>query len=101
MIGFRANRRWKGPEVSVTVVVCLSLLALISMVQVRHMHQSASAADQCTICLVMHSTAPVNEVTAGAIVLVQLGLSASVVQTLSQVRPWYSQLFTRPPPQSL
>jgi len=99
-VRFGANRRWKGPGFSVTVVVCLLLLALISMVQVGHMHPTASAADRCALCLVMHSLAPVG-VAAAAIVLVQLGLPAMRVETLSPARPWESQLFTRPPPQSL
>jgi hypothetical protein len=99
MKGFKANRRRTGPGVSVTVVVCLLLLALISMVQVRHMHQTASAADQCALCVAMHSAAPVG-VAPAAVVLVQLGVSASLVVALSPALPWYSQHFSRPPPQS-
>lgn len=109
MNGFVLNRRWKVPGVSalsrrptgqgLAVMVCLVLLALISMVQVTHLHQSATAADHCAICVVMHSAAPV-AVAAAAIVLVQLGFSAPILVALTPVRLRHSQLYIRPPPQS-
>jgi hypothetical protein len=108
MKGFRQNRRLKVPGVlassrrptgqGLAVMVCLVLLALISMVQVTHLHQTATAADHCAICVVMHSAAPV-AVAAAAVVLVQLGFSAPTVVALAPVRPWHSQLYIRPPPQ--
>lgn len=100
MNGSRPNRRWSRPGKSATVVVCLLLLALISMVQVSHMHPTATAADRCTLCLAMHSVAPVS-VAALAVVLVQLGRPAMVVVALAPARRRHVQLFTRPPPSFL
>jgi hypothetical protein len=103
MIGFQANRRWLRPGVStstlIAVAVCLTLLALISMVQVTHLHQTATEADHCALCAVMHSVTPV-ALAAAAVLLVQLGVAAQVVVTRAPVRRWKSRHFTRPPPQS-
>ena len=77
--------------------MCLILMALIAVVQVAHVHLNRSDANQCTLCVAMHSAAPV-EAVAAAIVLVQLGFSEPVVQARSIVRHWHPQLFTRPPP---
>ena len=100
---FRANRRWTVPDVSrstrFAVLVCLVLLALISMVQVTHLHDTATEADHCALCVVMHSAAPV-AVVAAAVVLVQLGVSAPVMAVQTPIRRRPSDLFTRPPPQS-
>lgn len=77
--------------------MCLVLMALIAVVQVAHVHLNSSDANQCTLCVVMHSAAPV-EATAAVIVLVQLGISEPVAQKCSALRHWHPQLFTRPPP---
>jgi hypothetical protein len=77
--------------------VCLILMALIAVIQVAHVHLNNSDANQCTLCVAMHSAAPVAAATP-IIVLVQLGIPEPVVQALSIVRHWHPQLFTRPPP---
>lgn len=95
----QANLRWDRPGVSAAVVVCLLLLALISVVQVTHLHPTASEADHCAVCIVMHSAAPM-AMGVTAIVLVQLGISAPAVMVSAPARKRQLKLVTRPPPQS-
>ena len=78
-------------------VVCLVLLALLTVVQVAHMHPIDSDADHCPLCIVMHTAAPV-AVTAAAVVLVEIETRAPVFEAHSVTRHWHSKLFTRPPP---
>ena len=80
------------------VVVCLLLLALISVVQVAHLHQSATDADHCALCTVMHSAVPVTSAAVLTIILIQLGVSMPNLRMRAEVRYWHPQLFTRPPP---
>lgn len=82
------------------VVLCLALLALISVVQVTHLHQTTSEADHCALCLVMHTTAPLPLAVGAVMVFVQLGFSAPVLRVRPVIRYWHPQLFTRPPPQN-
>ena len=83
---------------AVVTVVCLILLALLAVVQVAHVHPQASDADNCPLCIVMHSAAPVAAAVA-AIVIVTLGTHAPAVQVRTIARrPWHPTLFTRPPP---
>ena len=83
---------------AVVTVVCLILLALLAVVQVAHIHPQASDADNCPLCIVMHSAAPV-EAAVAAIVIVTLGTHAPPVKARAAVpRPWHPTLFTRPPP---
>jgi hypothetical protein len=77
--------------------MCLVLLALLSLVQVAHVHSTATDADHCQLCIVLHAAAPA-AVTAALIVLVQLGSSMPAFQTGTAIRPWHPTLFTRPPP---
>src|ERR1700744_6068336 len=98
----QSNRRGKLftlPRTSkVATVVCLILLALLAVVQVAHVHPVASDADNCPLCIVLHTAAPVASAVA-AIVLVSLGASAPVVQARPVARlPWHPTLFPRPPP---
>jgi hypothetical protein len=81
-------------------LVCLVLLALLTVVQVTHVHPVETAADHCPLCIVMHSAAPVS-VTAAVVVLVQIEGPAPVFETHTVTRYWHPQLFTRPPPDSL
>ncbi len=76
---------------------CLALLALLTVVQVAHIHPLNSDADHCPVCIAMHSAAPV-AVLATAIVLVRFGSPAPVVEARAVIRHWHPKLFTRPPP---
>ena|SRR5580698_8246906 len=83
--------------VRATTLVCVLLLALVTFVQVVHVHPVATDADHCPICVVMHSAAPV-AVVAAAIVFVR-GTEPGPVPVLhSVVRRWHYTLFNRPPP---
>jgi hypothetical protein len=79
-------------------VLCLVLLALFTVAQVAHVHSDESAADHCPLCISMHSAAPV-EAAVAAPVLIQVGVSAPLIQTQTVVRHRESKLFIRPPPQ--
>ena len=78
-------------------VVCLVLLALLTVVQVTHIHPTESAADQCPLCISMHSAAPV-AVAAAVVVMVPVGFSPIIFHARPVVRYWSPKLFTRPPP---
>jgi len=77
--------------------LCLALLALLAVVQVAHMHPLDRDADHCSLCIAMHSAAPV-AVMAAAVVLVRMGSPAPVVEARVVVRHWHPKLYTRPPP---
>jgi len=81
----------------VATVVCLLLLALLAVVQVAHVHPVGSDSDNCPLCIVMHTAAPV-AVTAAVVVLVAMESSAPVFEAHTLTRYWHPQLFTRPPP---
>ena len=99
-MGFRTHlRRARQFAPSAVLVVCLVLMAWIAVVQVAHVHLNNSDTSQCTLCVVMHSAAPV-AAAAAIVVLVQLGVQEPVSQARSIVRHWHPQLFTRPPPAS-
>jgi hypothetical protein len=92
----RADRR-KTWAMRVTSLVCVVLLTLLTAVQVAHVHPSATDADHCPICVVMHSAAPVAVVVA-AIVFVRGSAPVAVPVVHSVARPWHCSLFNRPPP---
>jgi hypothetical protein len=77
--------------------LCLILLALLSLVQVAHVHPTATDADHCQLCIVLHAAAPAAMTTA-LVILVQLGSTSPAVQVVTVFRPWHPTLFTRPPP---
>ena len=82
----------------VTAIVCLILVALLAVVQVTHVHAVANDADHCTLCVIMHSVAPIALMVA-AIVLVRIGTPAlALLEDRVIVRYWHPTLFTRPPP---
>ena len=93
----RKDHRAKSRTLPVVAVFCLILLAIFSIVQVAHFHQTEAAADHCQLCISMHSAAPV-AVAAAAVVLVPVGTPAPVSQSRTLVRYWTPKLFTRPPP---
>jgi hypothetical protein len=80
--------------------LCLALLAMLAVVQVAHMHPLDQDADHCSLCIAMHSAAPV-AVMAAAVVLVRMGTPAPVVEARAVVRHWNPKLYTRPPPASV
>lgn len=82
---------------AMVTVVCLILLALLAVVQVAHVHPLSTDADNCPLCIVLHSAAPV-AVAVAVVILVQLGAAAPVPETRSVARPWQPTLFIRPPP---
>jgi hypothetical protein len=92
----RTHRQRPRAFVAVAIV-CVILLALVSVVQVAHSHQGVSDSDHCPICLMIHAAAPV--LTAVALIaLVQIATTAPVLVPQTVTRPWHAQLFTRPPP---
>jgi hypothetical protein len=77
--------------------LCLVLLAMIALVQVAHSHPLERDADHCSLCIAMHSAAPV-AVVAAVVVLVRIGTPEPVAEARAVVRYWHPKLFTRPPP---
>ena len=94
---FGGKGRAKSKTLPVVAVLCLVLLALLTVVQVAHTHFDEAAADHCPLCISMHSAAPVAE-SAAVVILVQIGTSAPAIQKRAAVRNWNPKLFTRPPP---
>lgn len=94
---FRGKRTARLAAWPVASVVCLVLLALLTVVQVAHVHPVETDADHCPLCIVMHTAAPV-AVTAAVVVLVQFESATPVFKARTVVRFWHPQLFTRPPP---
>ena len=82
------------------MVVCLLLMALFAYVQVAHFHANQREADHCTLCIAMHSAAPV-AAQVPVVVLVPVGIPAPTYKARSIVRYWHPKLFTRPPPSDL
>ncbi len=81
-------------------VVCLVLLAVMAVLQVAHVHPGVSDADHCPLCIAIHAAAPV-AVSVAAVILVQVGTAAPVVEARAVLRHWHPTLFTRPPPAAL
>jgi hypothetical protein len=93
----RVKRRAKLSALPIATVVCLILLALLTVVQVAHMHPVANDADHCPLCIAMQSAAPV-AVIAALVVMVKAGTPAPVVEARAIVRHWHPKFITRPPP---
>lgn len=94
------NRRAGIKALPVATLVCLILLALLAVIQVTHLHTSDSDADHCTLCIMMHSAAPVT-VAAIVVVMVQVGVLTTRVEAREAVRHWNPKHYTRPPPNGL
>jgi len=84
----------------VVAVVCLALLAILAVAQVTHLHSNQSDADQCQLCIAMHTVTP-TAMAAVAIVLVHLGASAPQAEPIVIAHQRQIRLFIRPPPVSL
>jgi hypothetical protein len=93
----RSRRRVHPRAFAAVAIVCLVLLALLTFVQVTHVHPVSSDSDHCPLCIVMHSAAPML-VAAVLITLVQVALAFSIVKEHAPSRVWHAQLFIRPPP---
>ncbi len=81
------------------MVVCLALLALLSLMLIPHVHQAAAETDHCALCITMHAAITFTAAIF-LVLLVQLGISTPVLKTARIFRPWHAQLFIRPPPQT-
>jgi hypothetical protein len=77
--------------------VCLTLLILLTVAQVAHMHPVDRDADRCPLCIAMQSAAPV-AVVAAVVVLVQVQAATPAYEARPIIRHWHPKLFTRPPP---
>jgi len=93
----RSHGNAKPIALAATMLVCLALVVLLTVVQVAHVHEAASGSDRCPLCMTMHSAAPVSA-SAAVILLVQVAAAAPVLEVRTPARHWHPQLFTRPPP---
>lgn len=91
------DRSRKPRAFGVAALLCLALLALLVTVQIAHNHVFESDAEHCTLCIALHSAAPV-AVMAAAVVMVSFGVAAPLAEARPVVRYWNPKLFTRPPP---
>jgi hypothetical protein len=94
---FSGSRRRKPRAFGAAAFLCLALMALLAVVQAVHMHPLDRDADHCSLCIAMHSAAPV-AVMAAAVILVKIGSAAPIVEARVVVRHWHPKLYTRPPP---
>ena len=94
---FRKGSQRKPRSFGAAALLCLALLALLTLIQVAHVHAVDSDPDHCALCIAMHSAAPV-EVVAAVVVLVWVESTALVFQPRPFIRYWRPKLFTRPPP---
>jgi hypothetical protein len=90
-------RRHAKPDAFAVVLVCLALLALLTVVQVAHVHSIGTDTDHCPLCVVLHTAAPI-AAAAAMIVLVQIDVPAPELEVRAATDLWFRQLFIRPPP---
>lgn len=93
----RSDRHARPQAYAVVVLVCVALLAVLTVIQVAHVHSVDTDADHCPLCIVLHTAAPVAAAIV-AIVLVQIEAVTPVVAVRSIGTIWHRQLFIRPPP---
>ena len=80
------------------LVVCLIVLMLLAMVHVADGHSIRSSADNCPICIVMHSVVTF-VIIAGIVALIRIGThSPDLPEIQAVIRYWHPNLFKRPPP---
>jgi hypothetical protein len=84
----------------VLVLVCLTLLALLTFVQVVHVHSVSTDADHCPLCIVIHSAAPIAAAAAAAVIVVQIEALSPVFEVRPIRTVWHRSLFIRPPPEA-
>lgn len=90
-------RRTKPSGYAALLLVCLALLAILTVAQVAHTHANSSDADHCPLCIVMHTAVPV-VAAATVVIAVEAEVAAPVLEVREVARHWHPQLFTRPPP---
>lgn len=96
--GLRSGSHSKQSALRVATIVCLVLLAFLAVAQVMHVHESASDADHCSLCVAMHSVVPI-VIMLIAVVLVRIETVAPALPDIHAIiRYWHPTLFTRPPP---
>jgi hypothetical protein len=94
----RTDHSPKSRTLQMAVAVCLAVLMLLALVHVADAHSATKAADQCPLCVVMHSVTPF-VIMALAMVLVRIGIQApELFEARAIIRYWHPNLFTRPPP---
>jgi len=93
----RHQRRQPGISAGWVVVLCLVMLALLTAVQVGHIHLNDAGANHCTLCQILQTAAPVGA-TAAAIFLVALGTRVALPEQFAVVHARSSRRFIRPPP---
>jgi hypothetical protein len=97
---FGGIRLLKPSSLGVATIVCLILLAFLTVVQVAHVHPVGADTEHCPLCIVIHSVVPLL-VMVTALLLVKIGTAAPVqLEARPVVRYWHPTLFTRPPPRS-
>jgi hypothetical protein len=80
------------------MAVCLIVLMLLALVHVADAHSTASASDNCPLCIVMHSVVPFL-IVAIVMALIRIGTHApELLEVRALVRYWHPNLFIRPPP---
>ncbi len=94
---FRGSHGRRHRSFGAAALLCLVLLALLVTVQVAHNHVVESDADHCSLCIALHSAAPI-AMMAALVVLIRLGATAQLAEARTVVRHWNPKLFTRPPP---
>jgi hypothetical protein len=92
------STRGAKPNAFAIAFVCLALLALLTVVQVAHVHSVGTDADHCPLCIALHTAAPV-AAAAAIIVLVQIDAPSPELQVRAVSDLWFRQFFIRPPPQ--
>ncbi|MGA9071282.1 MAG: hypothetical protein WB424_13550 [Terracidiphilus sp.] len=91
------NGRRKHGAFGAVALLCLVLLALLITVQVAHNHLTEGDADHCSLCIALHSAAPITAM-ATVVVLVRAGAAVRLAEARPVIRHWNPKLFTRPPP---
>ena len=105
MIGARSNfgRYYRPTQSSMrgVAVLCLILLALLTVVQVTHVHEIGTDADHCQLCVVIHSVVPLLMLVTALLLVRIVTVAPALVEVRPIVRYWHPTLFTRPPPAGL
>ena len=87
-----------GSTAAWVAVVCVLLLALLTAIQVVHVHLDGADTRHCPLCVVLQTAAPVG--TAAAILLVTLGTRPQLAQQRLLGRGYRERHSIRPPPGS-
>jgi hypothetical protein len=94
---FRGSGRRKPRAFGVAALLCLALLALLTVAQVAHTHPADRDADRCPLCIAMQPAAPAATI-AAVVLLVRIQAAPQVFEARAVIRHWHPKLFTRPPP---